>query len=194
MRDFNEEFEEAYDENLTWTPKTIAIVLDLETGFLLTGASQMSCKGHSLFRQLVKEIPCLQIGATFESVIAQCNEDWIGKYELLYGEGYEMRKRILQEEQRLQLQEYAQLPTQKGALKIFCWAVSGFTLEAKSPCPRCAYFYPSWDMEKCEDYMQPEYFDKYFRGKTNNLKKNYCAETIAAAAIYAWRESKLALD
>lgn len=152
----------------------------------------MSCRDHPLLRQAAIEIPCLQIGAAFESVMAQCNADWIKKYEFLYGEDFETRKRILQEEERLPM--YAQLPAKKGAYKIFSWAFSGFTLEAKSPCPRCSYFYPSWDTEKCEDYMQPEYFDTYFRGKTKGLTKNHCAETIAAAAIYAWRESKLVLD
>lgn len=105
---------------------------------------------------------------------------------------YETQKKILQEDKSPEV--YAQLPTKKRSANIFCWAACGFTLSDKSPCPRCTYFYPSWDLAKCKEYLQPEYFNTYFGGNTKGLRKNHCAETIAAAAIYAWRESKLAID
>ena len=72
LQKFNENYKKVCDEDLTWTPKTIAIVLDSETGFLLTGASRMSCNNHPLLQQAAIKKPCLQIGATFQSIVAQC--------------------------------------------------------------------------------------------------------------------------
>lgn len=146
---------------------------------------------HLLLQQAAMNKPGQQLGETFEYILAQCNQDLIGKYESLQDANYQTRKNIRQQKQKPQ--GYAELPIAEN-YKIFCWAVSDFTFEDKSPCPRCAYFYPSWDLTECQDYFTREYFDKYFGGHTKGLSKNYCAEKIAAAATYAWRNSRLSLD
>ena len=81
FREFDKRYTEVCDENLTWTPKTIAIVFDSRSGFLFTGASRMPCVDHHVLHQAAIKKPDQQLGKTFESILVQCNQDWIGKYE-----------------------------------------------------------------------------------------------------------------
>lgn len=76
------------NENLTWTPKTIAVILDSRSRFLFTSASRISCMDYSLVQQAAIKKPCRQLEETFESILAQCNQDWIRKYESLQDADY----------------------------------------------------------------------------------------------------------
>lgn len=93
--------------------------------------------------------------------------------------------------------EFDQIPAPKNNSEILCWAINGLTFELESPCPRCGYFYSSWNLFTTADFHEPQYFQNYLQGSIAHAKKKkqfHCAETIAAGKIYALRNGTLVLD
>lgn len=206
-------------KGLTWIPNMIAVVLDSNTRFLLTGATQPDCKRHPVLREAASKIPHWQVGREFAPRIAGCYDFWkknncvemrgrwskeLETLAALEGDAKEkyskaLGKRSDQELETLFPKEkprevYNQLPAPEKGSKIMSWAVSGHDFELKSPCPRCAYFYSSWDLHKTDEFSNSAYLLNYLNGGMADAKKDkefHCAETVAAAKIYAWRHETL---
>lgn len=201
-------------KGLAWVPTMIAVVLDPNTRFLLTGASQPSCKGHPILREAASKIPRWQLGHEFASIIAGCYDFWKNnqcvelrkrhsekletlqnlkghakeKYSKEFGTWSDQDLKSLFPTEKPQ-RVYNQLPAAATGSKITCWAISGTTFELKSPCPRCAYFYPSWDLYQTDEFTNVDYLLNYLNSGMSDAKEAkdfHCAETVAAAQIYAW--------
>ena len=80
---------------------------------------------------------------------------------------------------------------------VYSWAYDGNTFKPKSPCIRCTYLYSSWHLgfkpdtpEKMKEDLhglrgyQMEYHDQ------KNPPCGYCAETVAAAQLFALRQGQ----
>ena len=206
-------------KGLAWVPTMIAVILDSNTRFLLTGASQPACKGHPILRAAATEIPHWQVGREFGARVAGCYKLWknkqcaemkerqsnkLKKIQTSEGDAKEKYSKELGKWSDQELtnlfpkekhqEEYNQLPAPKMGSKITCWAVSGTNFELKPPCPRCAYFYSSWDLYRTNEFFNVEYLLNYLNSgmsDARDAKDFHCAETVAAAKLYAWHHETL---
>ena len=171
----------------------IAVVLESHTGFLFIGGSQPLCQEYAVLRTIGGLMPRMRLGEKFESKINQCNIHWRGLCKKLTRHTDEERRDLLEEQAP---EEYRKLPApENGSSKIFCWAIAGKDFTLKSPCPRCAYSYLSWDFFKDESFEDPQYLTNYLKGRIWDGNKHfYCAETVAAANIFAGQNATLVLD
>lgn len=177
----------------------ITVVFDSRTGFLHTGASQPDCKDHKLLRDAGKAIPQLRLGDEFANIIDKC-------YILWKRECTELRKqqapfqsttRRLQDVLETNSEVFGKIPASEDTSKIFCWTLSGVDFKLRSPCPCCACFYLSWEIFKMVEFETPAYLANYLgtgMSKAGDGKDFHCAETVAAANIYAWRNEDVVLS
>jgi hypothetical protein len=176
----------------------ITVVLDSRTGFLHTGATQADCKDHSLLRDAAKSIPKLRLGDEFASIVGNCCIHWkrqcieLGKQQA----PFQSTSRRLEDVRQTKPEVYGKIPVSEDNSKIFCWALSGNEFKLKSPCPRCGCFYSSWETFKTMEFETSEYVARYLSGgmsKATDDNDFHCAETVAAANIYAWRNEAAVL-
>lgn len=201
------------DLELSWAPKMIAVVLDSRTPFLLTGASQPACSGHFALKELANKIPHAQVGAEYNNHLSQCYRSYrddtikkqrgehkiaianLAKEDTLIQWSEEELKKLFPTSGRAEV--YNTLPTAAQNSMISCWAINPNTFELKPPCPRCAYLYPSWDLYKTEEFYNRKYVLSYLKsgkGEAKDGNQFHCAETVAAAQIYAWRHESLGFN
>jgi hypothetical protein len=181
-----------------WAPRCIAIIFHAQTGLLVTGGSQPTCQDHPLLRISAKAILSWQLGEKFASIIADCNNDWeekCAKWRKLLKEPANKDPTGLLQEPKLNA--YGQLPNPKEGSEILCWTIEGSTFESKAPCPRCCYFYDEWNLKTENSNISErtiEYLHSGIGQRPKKKKQFHCAETIAAAKIYAWDNGTLVLD
>lgn len=177
----------------------ITVVFDSRTEFLYTGASQPDCKDHKLLRDAGKSIPQLRLGDEFAKIIDKCCTLW--KHEFT-----EMRKqqapfqsiaRRLQDVLETNSEVCGKIPASEDTSKILCWTLSGVDFKLRSPCSRCACFYSSWEIFKMVEFEKSAYLANYLgtgMSKDGDGKDFHCADTVAAANIYAWRNEDVGLS
>lgn len=88
-----------------------------------------------------------------------------------------------------------QLP-KAGSSMIFRWTLSGIDFKLQSPCPRCARFNSSWEIFKMVEFETSACLANYLgsgMSKARDGKDFHCAETVAAANIYAWSNEAVVL-
>lgn len=81
---------------------------------------------------------------------------------------------------------------------VYSWALDGHSFEAKPPCIRCTYLYPDWNMaKKPESTIEKKKALQSLRGHQMIYYANksppcgYCAETTAAAQLFALDEGTI---
>jgi len=176
----------------------ITVVLDSHTGILHTGATQADCKEHILLRDAAKSIPNLRLGDEFASIVDKCCSHWkLQCIELERQQApFQSTSRRLGDVRKINPEVYGKIPVSEDSSKIFCWALSGNEFKLKSPCPRCGCFYSSWETFKTMEFEASEYVANYLSSgmpKARDNKDFHCAETVAAANIYAWRNESAVL-
>lgn len=84
--------------------------------------------------------------------------------------------------------EHSQLPKET----VYSWAFCGYTLKPKPPCIRCTYLYSSWKFEGRRITVEEKrQVVRELRGhqmiyhENKNPPCGYCAETVAAAQLFA---------
>ena len=190
-----------------WVPRVFTIVLDTQTGIICTGSTQAACSAVPILKGATQDINRLRLGKPFIDIIDSCNENYKAQAALVLQErnsipdGWGDSKTVQQLYNRIAVEnksdEYGWIPTPGKNGSIFCWAFQGHDLKEIAPCIRCQRFYREWDLylraetdaEK-KDLLQKGLESHSARGKKENP---CCAETIAAAKLYALRNGKLAL-
>lgn len=176
----------------------ITVVFDSRTGFLHTGGSQPDCKDHTLLKDAGKSIPQLRLGDEFTSIIDKCCIHWKRECTELRKQQapFQSTTRRLQDFLVINSEVYGKIPASDDSSMIFCWTISGIDFKLQSPCPRCARFYSSWEIFKTVKFETSEYLENYLgsgMSKARDSKDFHCAETVAAANIYAWRNETVLL-
>lgn len=162
---------------------------------------------------MTKEITRTRLGTAFKGIIDKCNENYREQMATVKiqmtsdGENWREPKTAQQLYEMVVLEnqpdEHSRLPIPQGTASLLCWAFNGYDFKFVQPCLRCQRFYGKWTLylspETVEDQeaaLQSGFKNSNIRQKKAQAKATEnacCAETVAAAKLYALRNGKLTL-
>ena len=201
-----------------WIPKMLVVAIDTRTGIICTGATQANCAGVPVLQNITKEITRRRLGNPFMQLIDACAQSFIEQaaaarhLKTTADEKWPAADTVDNVYRRLVVEslpaEHDRLPTPGQDSSILCVAFHGHTdgFEAQAPCLRCQRFYPKWELYRHP--TTPGAKEAMLESSNNGLDASYtkkassiskgtdracCAETVAAAKIFALRSEKLAL-
>ena len=153
---------------------------------------------------MTKEIALARLGLAFKGIIDKCNDNYRDHMAKVRSQATsDAQQRYKMAVLDNQPEEHNRLPVPQDNATLLCWAFSGYSLEPVQPCLRCQRFYGKWAM-----YLSPEIEKeqaaalesgirnsntKQRTTRTEHVENAPCAETVAAAKVYALRNGKLTL-
>ena len=197
-----------------WHSRTVTIVVDADTGIIVTGATKPVAPKIPILQDAADNISHIRVGEDFGSIVNNCSKDvWqlvskikaklhnvemLGNGAALVNEESATLYDDVVNASKESVACYQDIPSAKTY--IMSWAFRD-DFELQAPCTRCQRLYSGWILHKI-----PETPEKKLGGlKKNHLSGSlkyssgrpypcgYCAETVAAAKLRALRCGTLAL-
>ncbi|KAI1131661.1 hypothetical protein F5Y10DRAFT_233284 [Nemania abortiva] len=180
----------------SWCPRAITMMIDSAHGIVLTGATNPGCdgKGSGLVRNAVLKITRLRAGEHFTRIAEQLTDKFVDKLKVV--EEDSKRKPRSDDQIRGHYHYLTGIPSdvKLRVNRVWIWTYDGWTLKPKPPCLRCQSMCPTLVAAKeCRMYGMPvSVEDKRIaidsaneRMRIPGSKCTFCAETVAAAKLYA---------
>ncbi|KAL8742899.1 MAG: hypothetical protein Q9190_004689 [Brigantiaea leucoxantha] len=213
-KEFEGENKVRVDDPRFWHFHVIAVVADLDTGIIVTGASKPKAPKIPIFQDAADNISHMRVGEGFGSIIDKCSEnEWklfngirnkLNRVPLTDSDDYPVTKEsaglydAVVNTKKDHIASYQNIPSSENG--IISWAF-GSDFQFKRPCTRCQSLYSRWILHKMPDTpgkklagLKQDHWSgvlKYSSGF--KYPCGYCAETVAAAKFYALSNSVLTL-
>lgn len=162
---------------------------------------------------MTKEITRMRLGTDFKGIIDKCNENYreqTATVKLQMTSDGESRREPKTSQQLYEMavlenqpDEHSRLPIPQGADSLLCWAFSGYDFQFVEPCLRCQRFYGKWPLYLSPKIVEAQEAAFQIGLKNSNIREKKaqakatenacCAETVAAAKLYALRSEQLSL-
>lgn len=183
-----------------WVPQMLVVVVDTGRKIVCTGSTQM-VSANKIFPGLVsreiKHINRLRLGETFTELI----DRWSKRFEELVTE-YESQVKDVKDEDAGSLYNkvvkkedsagFDGIPSPIQDHRIWSMAFQGYDLVKRAPCLRCQKLYREWRLWGSPNgsidekkVLKVAINQKWSSPDTQEWSTHYCAETVAAAKIYA---------
>ena len=140
-------------------------------------------------KDMAADICQARLGPNFFSVINQCSRRFweeVQNFNPITSDDVEVRYNSIMEWP--QCDDHALLKQET----VYCWTFDGYSFKPKAPCIRCLYFYASWRLALSPETIDEKNFAlNQIRGDHMKYKDDkdrpcgYCAETVAAAQLFA---------
>jgi hypothetical protein len=189
----------------------MTIVAGADTGILITGATKPVAPEIPILEDAADNISHMRVGDEFGSVIGTCSKEVWNLFESIRSKlkDIPISASTIDAEKIIELHEgivnapklsdtYTRIPSSLNGIKS--WAF-GDDFKDKSPCIRCQRLYSEWFLHKRPDSPEKKLARLREDDRSSSIKYtpsrkykcSYCAETIAAAKLYAIKHGTLTL-
>ncbi|KAI1273101.1 hypothetical protein F5Y07DRAFT_402801 [Xylaria sp. FL0933] len=189
-----------------WHARMMAIVIDPETRIIVTGGTQAVPDDSSyILREVSRNMCRIRVGDEYWSVVHQCSEDFFNAANDIIetdkketGDPKKLFDSLFNNKDASKCKE---IPSSRpGFGEIRCWAFS-YRFKLRDPCTRCQYVYSEWihydsgepDKRSLDGLRDDWSGHRVYYNRGTDFPCSYCAETVAAAKLYALQNGVLTL-
>lgn len=200
-----------------WHSRTITVVADMDTGIVVTGATKAVVPKIPILEDAADNISHMRVGEDFGSIIDSCSKDvwglvrpisakvkgvivesFVGSNIVISPEETNLHTNIIDAPTN-SVDAYQQIPSSNNGIRS--WAF-GNDFNFKEPCTRCQRLYAGWILHDKPLTPLQKLKRLTLDLQTGSLRHRptgfkypctYCAETVAAAKIYALYRGTLTL-